>query len=461
MKNALALIFAAAILGPWPARPDSPDSVEFSPFGKVTLYQPAAAPRHVALFLSGDGGWNQGVVDMARTLALQGALVLGIDFPQYLRSLEASSEACAYPAGDLERLAHFIEARLGFPAYLRPVLIGYSSGATAAYATLVQSPPGTFAGGVVLGFCPDLPARKPWCRGAGLSSTPRKDGKGVDFLPGTHPIDPLVVLQGEIDQVCDPAATRHFLASMPDAQVVMLPRVGHGYSVERNWMPQYLDAWHRVTTAAAPPAAAAEAVADLPLTVVPATSGDGRLLAVMLSGDGGWAGIDKAVAGALAARGVEVVGWDSLRYFWQARTPDGAAADLARVMRHFTAADARDSVVLIGYSQGADTMPFMANRLPPDLAGAVKRVVLIGPGRTATFEFHVSTWLGKEPSGLPTAPEIARLAGKLVCLFGADEEVSACRDLDRHQFQVVEFAGGHHLGGDYDALARAILDRIE
>src|SRR5207245_7805648 len=38
-------------------------------FGAVTVYIPEGAPRGVALFLSGDGGWELGVVGMARALA--------------------------------------------------------------------------------------------------------------------------------------------------------------------------------------------------------------------------------------------------------------------------------------------------------------------------------------------------------------------------------------------------------
>ncbi|HEX2641565.1 MAG TPA: virulence factor family protein, partial [Thermoanaerobaculia bacterium] len=52
---------------PSPAAP-APETLTFGRFGKVTLYRPASQPRHVVLFLSGDGGWNQGVVDMARIL---------------------------------------------------------------------------------------------------------------------------------------------------------------------------------------------------------------------------------------------------------------------------------------------------------------------------------------------------------------------------------------------------------
>lgn len=44
-------------------------TLQFGSFGTVTVYRPSPQPAHVVLFVSGDGGWNLGVVDMARELA--------------------------------------------------------------------------------------------------------------------------------------------------------------------------------------------------------------------------------------------------------------------------------------------------------------------------------------------------------------------------------------------------------
>jgi hypothetical protein len=46
-------------------------------FGRVVLYAPVSEPDQVVLFISGDGGWNLGVVAMAERLRDLGALVLG------------------------------------------------------------------------------------------------------------------------------------------------------------------------------------------------------------------------------------------------------------------------------------------------------------------------------------------------------------------------------------------------
>ena len=123
------------------------------------------------LFLSGDGGWNLGVVDMAQALANEGALVAGVDVPQLLANLEKDNESCVSPDGDLENLSHFVQSYAALPTYHEAVLVGYSSGATLAYAMLAQAPTNTFAGALSIGFCPDLLLHKPLCGGEGLEFT--------------------------------------------------------------------------------------------------------------------------------------------------------------------------------------------------------------------------------------------------------------------------------------------------
>ena len=213
-------------------------SLEFGRFGKVALYGAGRAPAEVVLFVSGDGGWNQGVVSMARNLADLGALVVGIDIRRYLASLAGGHEACSYPAGDFELLSKFVQKTLDLPDYLVPILAGYSSGATLVYAVLAQSPESTFKGALSLGFCPDLPVVRPFCRGSGLASKPLTKGKGFLFEPSAALPAPWIALQGQVDQVCGPGEVDRFGREARPAEVVPLPKVGHGFSVEKNWRPQ-------------------------------------------------------------------------------------------------------------------------------------------------------------------------------------------------------------------------------
>ncbi len=435
-------------------------TLSFGRFGTITLYQEKPHPANVILFVSGDGGWNQGVVDMARELAGMDALVAGIDIVHYLKVLSDSSEPCGYPAADFENLSHYLQKRLEFPQYVQPVLIGYSSGATLVYATLAQSPPGTFLGAMSLGFCPDLPLTKPFCKGSGLAMEPGPKGKGINFLPCAHLKDPWIVLQGEVDQVCDPDGTRRFVNQVANGDIVMLPKVGHGYSVPKNWMPQFREAFQKLSArqvSGIKPVVAD--LSDLPLVEVPAAGSPRNALAVMITGDGGWAGVDQEIGAGLAAAGIGVVGLNSLKYFWAARTPQGLGADLDRILQHYLKRWKKDQALLIGYSMGADVMPFAVNHLSKAVREQVKGVVLLAPGRQAAFEFHLSNWMGGGDSpSYPVQPEVVRIEGpEIICFYGRTETDSLCPLLDAGRVKVMELKGGHHFGGDYATLIQAIV----
>lgn len=243
--------FAAAALAPaaFAAAPIEP--LTHGRFGEIHVYQSAAAPRDVVLFLSGDGGWNLGVVTMAQHLADQGALVAGIDIRHYLQQLEQSPDQCVSPSADASDLSHFLQSKLALSQYLEPTLVGYSSGATLVYATLLQAPAGTFKGALSIGFCPDLDLKKPLCKGSGVESTPRHSAQGVlqgvDISPARALPAKWISLQGQLDQVCPYAATQKFIAKVNGGEMILLPKVGHGYSVEKNWLPQFEAAYRRIT----------------------------------------------------------------------------------------------------------------------------------------------------------------------------------------------------------------------
>lgn len=431
-------------------------------FKDVTLYRPKGEAKQFVLFLSGDNGWNAVVPDMAQLLADQGALVAGISVPQLFADLEADSDQCVFPDGDLENLSHYLQGYARLSTYHVPILAGYSSGATLAYAMLAQAPAGTFAGAMSLGFCPDLDLKKPLCRGSGVHFTPSKDGTGVDLLPARALPAGWIALHGTRDRVCSTRAAQAFVAQVPGAEFVLLPNVAHFYTSARDWQPQFMAAYEKLAAATAPALPPPPAsLADLPLVEVK-PQGQGDAFAVLLSGDGGWAGLDKNVAAALAAKGIAVVGLDSLRYFWRARTPEGLANDLDRVLRYYAAHWQKSRAVLIGYSQGADVLPFAFNRLPAQTRPLVAQIVLMGLGENASFEFHLGNWLGGNKDAIPIAPEAHKLtAATTLCLYGSDEDDSLCPKLPPTSVHAQSLPGGHHFDGAYDELAALILKRID
>jgi len=207
--------------------------------------------------------------------------------------------------------------------------------------------------------------------------------------------------------------------------------------------------------------AAHAAPARLPLVEVPATRGVSDTFVIFVSGDGGWAKIDKALAAVLAQNGMPTVGINSLQYFWKKRTPEEASRDLRTVIETYSAKWAKRRVVLAGYSRGADVLPAMAARLPSELQSRVRLVALLAPSPNAQFEFHMLDWVRDTDQGSPVRPELERMASRpVLCIWGTDDKDSLCSGLHLPNVKVVALAGAHHFDGNYEQLARLILDQL-
>ena len=434
--------------------------LRFGRFGQVSVYRPVGAPTGTALFFSGDGGWNQGVIDMARILAQGGTLVFGVDTPRYLKAVDASAEHCTYLAADAEALSQYAQKELGLPRYQPPVLVGYSSGAGLVYATLAQAPANTFSGALSIGFDPHLQTHTPLCGQNGLTTVSARGGAVHVVQPLAQLPGPWIILHGDQDQVWPADSAEAFAHQVPGAEIVRLPKVGHGFSVEGAWLGQFKDAVAKLTPG--PAAAAPTELGDLPLITLPLPTTPLDYFAIVLSGDGGWASIDKQLGDALVGAGVPTVGFNSLQYFWRKRTPDEASSDLERMIRHYQKAFGRDHVLLVGYSRGADVLPLMASRLPASLLSQVRLMAFLGIEHETSLEFRLGDWMGAQhTAAYQLLPEIQKLAGhSMLCVYGSHEGDTLCPDVPAGLIDVVKLEGGHHFDGDFIGLARLIMARV-
>lgn len=459
---AALLLTAALTAGGKPSAVEP--AMRFGRFGEISVYRPSGTPAAVAVFFSGDGGWNLGVVDMARAAAADGTLVLGVDTPRYLKAVDASGDRCSYFAADAEALSQFAQKQLGLPRYQPPLLIGYSSGAGLAYAALAQAPDNTFSGAVSVAFDPLIPTQTSVCERNGLTSLPGPKGRGrvlgaVPQLPARW-----IVLQGEEDIVSPIDSVAPFVKAVAASEFVRLPRVGHGFSTQSNWLPQFKDAVGALTPKPAMESAPASAdLGELPVVDLPLPAHPADYFAVVLSGDGGWASIDKQIGEELVRTGVPTVGFNSLQYFWRKRTPEEISADLERVIHHYQGVFHLDQVIVVGYSRGADVLPIMASRLPHSMLGQIRLLAFLGLEHETNLEFRLGDWLGAQhDASYKLLPELEKLRGQpMLCVFGSREGDTLCPDLPAGLADVARLEGGHHFDGDFRGLARLILDHVK
>jgi type IV secretory pathway VirJ component len=370
--------------------------------GQVTLIEPEGTPRDIVVLYSDRGGWKPEDSKAAEALAASGAIVVEVDSDVYLARLDAIDEACHQIEYDAELASRMLQRERHFTFYLTPILAGRGVGGLLAWLGLAEAPPATIAGAVAAAPPEALPGKAPICTAPPARATPA----GWVYAPAGP-------LQG-------------FYATGDDLVAL--------------------------TVAQRP------ATQDLPLVDLPADK-PGDLFALVLSGDGGWRDLDKSIADSLQQSGVSVVGLDSLRYFWSEKSPEQLTKALAQVLEQH----ADQHIALIGYSFGADVLPFAYNRLPAALKKRVVLMSLLGFAKNADFEITLTGWLGSPPSerALPVAPELAKVpAALLQCFYGEEEEDTLCPSLPAGA-EIVKTTGGHHFDGDYAALADRILESFK
>lgn len=366
-----------------------------SPFGRALTVQPQGQVRGVALILDERVAQDRPSHRLASELANHGVLVAIVPAQNYLSHLHDGQ--CSRSADDAERVARRLMRKDGVQRYFEPVLVGMGPAGTALAASAVShASPQTVAGAVLVGADDTQVASA--CPAGTLTQT-----QGFTLHIGDAPED-----QAAVDAV---------LVHLPE------PRVSFR---------------------------------DLPLVELPAAGS--RRLVIFMSGDGGWRSLDKGVSAVLRDKGVSVVGWDSLRYFWTQRTPEQTAADLDAVINEYSRRWHADQVELVGYSFGADAMPFLYNRLPPTTRAKVRSLSLLGLGHGAAFKVSVGSWLGDSSHDVPIAPELAQVsAAKVLCVYGAKEKDTLCPELADTAIAVDRVDGGHHFDGDMPAMAARLI----
>jgi type IV secretory pathway VirJ component len=427
------------------------DSINVASFGKVYIFKQTDIPRNVVIMISGDGGWKSGVVGFAETFSEMNTLVIGVDILRYYKDLRQRTDDCYIVAADFVQLATEIEKKYNFPDYKSPVIMGYSSGATLVYGILAQARPGTFIGGISLGFCSDIELPKMLCQINGLTEKKDVEGKSYFLQPDTNLGNPWIVLHGKLDKECSYSEVVDFVTKTKDAELITLPKVGHGFSKWSDFMPQWKDAFNGLIERSEknqPTNDNIDKVMNLPVVITDAKSQiKDAPIALLISGDGGWYAFEQLIANHLAKLGIPTIGLDSKKYFWKRRSPEETAGDIATTLNFYSKKWGKDRYILIGYSLGAEIVPFIVNRLPEEIKLKVISSVLLSPEINTDFEIHISNMLGmgNHQNTYNVVDEIIKMqAVPTLIIFGDGEKSKVQGLLTGTSVKIRIIPGDHH-----------------
>jgi type IV secretory pathway VirJ component len=429
----------------------SVDSINVTPFGKVFIYNQKEIPGNVVIMISGDAGWKLGVVAFAETFSEMNTMVIGVDIRRYYKDLLQRNENCYNVVADFVQLATEVEKKFNFPDFKPPVIMGYSSGATLVYGILAQSRPGTFIGGISLGFCPEIDLPKMLCQTNGLSESVDIAGKSYTLKPDAKLGNIWIVLQGKLDTVCNYSEVADFVKNTADAKLITLPNVGHGFSKWSDFMPQWKDAYKNLIGKSEKSYQANESTDQLkylPLIITNASfQKNDAPVALLISGDGGWYGFEQSIADNLARLGIPTIGLDSKKYFWNRRTPEETAGDIAKALIYYKELWGRERFFLMGYSLGAEIVPFILTRLPEEIRSKIISAVLLSPETNTDFEVHISNMLGmgNHHNTYNVMDEIIKMqVVPTLIIFGDSEKTQVPVLLAKTTVKIRIIPGDHH-----------------
>ena len=391
--------------------------------------------------------------------------MIGVDILRYYKDLKQRTGDCYNVSADFVQLATVIEKRYNFTDYIPAVIMGYSSGATLVYGILAQSRPGTFKGGISLGFCPDIELPKMLCQINGLSEKIELVGKKYFLLPDAKLGNPWIVLHGKLDKVCNYNEVVDFVNKTTDAELITLPNTGHGFSKWNDFMPEWKDAFNRLIekyNKDQPVNISTDYVKSLPIVITDAkVQNKDAPVALLISGDGGWYSFEQSIADNLANHGIPTIGLDSKKYFWKRRTPEETASDMIKALNFYNKQWGRERFLLIGYSLGAEIVPFITSRLPLEMRTKVALTVLLSPETNTDFEIHLSNMLGigNRKNTFQVMDEIVKTqVVPTLIIIGEEEKTQVPELLAGTAVKIKKIPGNHHYKNNATLIVQTMMD---
>lgn len=181
---------------------------------------------------------------------------------------------------------------------------------------------------------------------------------------------------------------------------------------------------------------------------------------LFLSGDGGFNSFSSSYCELLGKEGYTVGAVNSKSFFWDKKSADQIAKQLTKSVEQLLDGRKNQHVYFVGYSFGADVIPFVVNKLTADWKKRLQAVALIEPSTSTDLEIHVSDLLGRSniKRSMDVVAEINKMIGiKTAIVLGEDESDFPIKNIRLANLQTIFLKGNHHFNGNALELVKATV----
>lgn len=428
-----------------------PEEWPWGDYGTTRIY--AGGNQNVQLVLT-DNAQEKRANSYAATLSQAGNLVAVLNMNTYLNNIKLRKPSCFDAATPLSVYSQDLQNRYQSPHFSQAFITGFGTAGSVLYAMLTQTPKGMFRGAYSVNAGSSITLPLPPCRPSSAALW-------------TNAITPV-----QIDYTNNLPTPWAMPNKTPLFNQIIAPAFISTWEIDRKNFENSINKKIEYNMSAQQENSQQQNIPTLPLIEVAASTqgeyANSNIMALLISGDGGWANIDKDIANNLASKGIPVVGWNSLEYFWEGKTPDIAGKDLQQVIDHYRSIWNKPAILLIGFSMGADVMPFMVNRLNEKTKAALLSVNLLNPSTTVDFTFHLSGWLNNsDDAPYELYPEVAQWSQWPGNCFYSETKDSLCEKIKSTRVdtpnsqQFFYLPGDHHFDGNYEKLTGLILENSD
>lgn len=198
---------------------------------------------------------------------------------------------------------------------------------------------------------------------------------------------------------------------------------------------------------------------DLPLNIS-SSRGIQNNLVIYITGDGGWNSFNQGLIQEFEKLGYGVVTLNTRKYFWDQKTPELFVRDIELLTKYYLKEWNKSSLIIVGYSFGADVASFIPGRLSSDIQKKLLKIVLLSPSASTDFIIRMSDMIGKSENTTrkyKVGPEIEKADLPIVCIFGKEEEMTLKNALRKKvNLNIFEVPGDHQYNDNLKMILKMV-----